>query len=536
MVFTLHRYIFRELLKVFFLAAVALTLILSLGSILRPIQEYGVGPGQVIRLMVYFLPITLTFVLPMAALFASALTYGRFAADNELDACRASGISLFTMVYPGLCLAILVAMTTLILSFYVVPAYVRRAEKVIKSDAKQILFRNIQRKGYYNLPDGKYRIFADAVDPQEDQLIGAVVAKTKGGEIKQLITAERAEVRFGTSEQFNEVTVIAHKVYKIDAESSVYLERLPISTEFGSLLTDNIKFKKIREMKAIRADYMRFYPVASQARAAYAQLAAELLAESISSKIVDRQDRFYRLNGKDYQSGKTFYIDFTAAQCRVDDETTVHLVGEIAVLQYDAASQQLVSTWQCNDAVLELIVSGGRGLPSGLAMTVRNASRQQSDPPQADRAWRHTFRDLDLPDAVADKLTPDVLASINSAAVYLKNPQEFTNMRESLQEKIEKTVAQIKAEVHSRMVFGLGCISMILISIALGIKFKGGHLLSAFGASSVPAAIMVVCIMMGRNITKNPLAQTISGVGLIWASFAAFAVFTVVLYRKLLKN
>ncbi len=67
MVFTIHRYIFRELLRVFVLATIALTLILSLGSMLRPIQEYGVGPEQIIHLLGYFLPITLTFVLPMAA-------------------------------------------------------------------------------------------------------------------------------------------------------------------------------------------------------------------------------------------------------------------------------------------------------------------------------------------------------------------------------------------------------------------------------------------------------------------------------------
>ena len=50
MLFTLHRYIFRELLRVFILAVVALTLMLSLGSILQPVQEYGVGPRQVIHL------------------------------------------------------------------------------------------------------------------------------------------------------------------------------------------------------------------------------------------------------------------------------------------------------------------------------------------------------------------------------------------------------------------------------------------------------------------------------------------------------
>ena len=133
MIFTLQRYIFRELFRVFILATIGLTLILSLGGILQPVQEYGVGPRQVIHILLYFMPITLTFVLPMAALFASALTYGRFAGDNELDACRASGVSLATLVYPGLTLAILVAIANLILSFHVMPYFVHRAERSLKA-------------------------------------------------------------------------------------------------------------------------------------------------------------------------------------------------------------------------------------------------------------------------------------------------------------------------------------------------------------------------------------------------------------------
>ena len=116
MVFILHRYIFKELLKVFVLSTVALSVIMSLGSILRPIQEFGVGPAQVLDLLGYFLPITMTFVLPVAALFATSLVYGRFAADNEFDACKASGISPAMLVYPGLVLAIVVAIANLVLS------------------------------------------------------------------------------------------------------------------------------------------------------------------------------------------------------------------------------------------------------------------------------------------------------------------------------------------------------------------------------------------------------------------------------------
>ena len=77
MVFIIHRYIFRDLLKVFALATLALTMIMSLGSVLRPIQEYGVGPKQVLDLLGYFVPITLTFVLPVAAL-RTALIASRY--------------------------------------------------------------------------------------------------------------------------------------------------------------------------------------------------------------------------------------------------------------------------------------------------------------------------------------------------------------------------------------------------------------------------------------------------------------------------
>ena len=57
MLFTLHRYIFQELLRVFVLTTVALAMMVSVGMVVPTVVEYGVGPNQILRLIGYFYPL-----------------------------------------------------------------------------------------------------------------------------------------------------------------------------------------------------------------------------------------------------------------------------------------------------------------------------------------------------------------------------------------------------------------------------------------------------------------------------------------------
>ena len=546
MVFTLHRYIFRELIKVFVPAVLALTVILSLGSILRPIQEYGVGPRQVLHLMLYFLPITLTFVLPMAALFAGALVYGRFACDNELDACKASGVSLLTLVYPGLAMAIVVAICNLILSFHVMPVFVHLAEKSLKADAKQILFRNVQRKPYYKLPpDGRYLIYADYANAQNNTLSGVVVAEAKNNGIEKIITAQNATVTFNPSDRFNEVQITAYKTDQMGPEDEVwfYAEYLSVTTEFGSLLSDDIKFKKIDEMKRIRSDPMLFYPIAKLARETCAQLATELLAQDIAAKVA--KDSNTPSAGYKLHSGEKL-IEFTADSVAVG-EKKIELSGNITVVESDTVMETKNSKLKTqNSGILRTAKNGkallyleGDELAPTLTMDIYNARVEKS----GDLRMRHVIRGLVLPNAVDSVIsrfqTEDGLLRVEklvSPLSPLQNPSpKLTALQNKLQRTIQKTLAQIDAEMHSRLVFGIGCVSMILIGIGLGIIKKGGHLLSAFGVSCVPAAALIVCIMSGRQITENISSQNISGIALMWAGLAFLSLLAAGLYHRLLK-
>jgi len=457
MVFTLHRHIFRELLKVFVPAAVALTLILSLGSILRPVQEYGVGPRQVVHLMGYFLPIALTFVLPMAALFAAALVYGRLASDNELDACRASGICLLTLVYPGVALAIMVAIANLILSFHVVPTFVHRAERSFKADAKQILFRNIQRKGFYKLPpEGRYVIYAEQANLQKDTLSGVVAAEVKDNKIKKVTTAESTKINFNPHERFNEVQITAYNTYQIgtEDEEGFSAERLTLTMEFGSLLGDDIKFKKIGEMKEIRdVDLTLFYPIAKLARDTYAQFIVESLAEDIADKITDVPGSFYKLH-----SGEKF-VEFTTSSCGAADGKEVELSGEVVVVEYDAAGKQRLRTLECEKASLHL---EGDELAPTLTMELDNPTWQRVEGPEGVAMGWLRIHGLIIPRAVRDVANKfatedglDAKKLASESSTLQKGPSsKLRGLQNTLQREIQNTLAEIEAEIHSRLDVG----------------------------------------------------------------------------------
>jgi lipopolysaccharide export LptBFGC system permease protein LptF len=517
---------FRELLRIFFLATVGLTLILSLGMILQPVQKFGVGPRQAVHILFIFMPVTLTFVLPMAALFASALAYGRFAGDNEIDACRASGIGAMTLIYPGLALAVLVAIGNLLLSFHVMPYFVHMAEKSLKSDAKQILFRNLQRRGYYSIRSGSgaFLIYADHADLQEDTLYGIVIVQaSKKLDIRKITTADETHVKFDPHERFSEVQLTVHNCRQMGSgnepwEGTVGL--LPVTMEFESLLPDDVKFKKIDEMKQIRDDLMRFDPVARLAREVYTQYVTELLAKDVNEAIA---------SGGSYEfKGASRSVRFSGKRCELRDPAAISLAPPVVVEECDSNGRR--RRLECSKA--EIQVHEGTINPR-ITLYLHNPSIQET----GQSLVPYGVEDLMLPETVRRRLNGAPLLDLvmGDLSAQLRNPPSeiLTKGQADLLKKIHRTRKDIKAEVNSRLVFGIGCVPMILIGIGLGILQKGGHLLSAFGASCVPAAVLIISIVSGKQLTQNAAVGSSSGILIMWGGLTFLILLAAVIYRKL---
>jgi lipopolysaccharide export system permease protein len=149
---TLHTYLTREILVTLVMTVAVFTFVLLLGKMLKEILmllvNHRIGFFIVAEAILLMIPFVLMFALPMGMLTATLLVFGRFSAEQELTAARASGLSLLSLTAPILGLSLVLCGVSALLNMQLAPQ--------CHAAYRQLLFRaGIKQPNMY-LPEGQY--------------------------------------------------------------------------------------------------------------------------------------------------------------------------------------------------------------------------------------------------------------------------------------------------------------------------------------------------------------------------------------------
>ena len=122
---TLHSYLVREICATLVMTVAVFTFVLLLANVLKEIIGMLISaqlPFTTVLLAITLLiPFVLVYALPMGMLTGTLLVFGRFSADNEFTAIRASGISLISVISPVLLLSVFLSGVCALVNMEIAP-------------------------------------------------------------------------------------------------------------------------------------------------------------------------------------------------------------------------------------------------------------------------------------------------------------------------------------------------------------------------------------------------------------------------------
>lgn len=535
---TLHGYILRELLKTFGLALTALTALFTMGGGLYNVVRFeGVSAADVFSFIPLMIPIVVTLTMPMAALFAATMVYGRLAADNELTACRAAGINVHRLLLSCVLLSVLVAAFTLLFSNFVIPQFMQRLDDFARNNVRDIVAQQLQQKGFIHrgkTDDERYTFTAERVQGVTDDALRSrhfevdhglqylLVSNPTGlhvdrnGDLQRFFVAKHVLCAFDTRVTPLQVTLyvregqdfeVGKRAMLIDQQQiGPFTVPMPVPQRLSS--TD---LPRLLRWHSAPWETPR---LADQIQTLRYEILRERLFAEVSEQI--KSDRGARWQDEQRQE----YL-VTARETRTEQNHLVLQRGRVEVRSPEGAPR---AAYEAERMELSTLRLPGRTLMSlRLVQTAAQDVLEYDLRAGATATPRHkdtlNIDQLVLPDEVVRELEDYTPAALVTPSVALPIDAQFGDNRVSL----GKAAAQMKRKIVATLNFRMGYTSSVLVTLvmgaALGIIFRGSRALAAFALALIPFFSVLFVMMLGRQLTED-MKLTDVGPWVTWGGLA----------------
>ncbi len=561
MMWSLHGYFLRELLKTFALALLAMTgMLVMAGGLYNVVRLEGITAADLLPLAPLLLPVAVLLAMPMAALLAGTLTYGRFAADNEFVACRAAGVNIHWMFASPLALAAFVTVCLIVAQNHLLPNLFYRVDRYARNNLRDIAARRLESRGFVDyISSGEgtsgedYLLTADRVrTPTDDQLRDAnflvdgqikylvlysplFLQRDKNDNLVRYITAEMGMCMFDARTDPLQVTVYVHDAHDFEGDGSAFIEQQTIGP-FDLALKSRQRptFMDLNTLTGWLQRPWEGYKVRDKYGDFRNKLAAALLADEARDavdgdrtlRLADRGDRTYALRAARVRTGRSVtFEDVTLVEERADGTELATYAAQLATLSIRAPRSDRITIGDPSARRDREIVLRLQETPE------QPVYRQDRRAQTREELGSQTFEELQFPEEVRTRLSATEPARLLDPTVPLPSrSEELAASRAKLIQSADRMRAKIDALIHFRFGISLSILVTVVMGAALGVIFRGAQLLAAFGLAFVPAAAVVLVLVVGRSIGEKPGTAGL-GIVMMWTGLVAAALLNTLTVR-----
>lgn len=544
--FVLQRYIARELLKTFLLTAFGLTLVFSLGGgVMNMIRVEVLTAVQLWSILVRIVPVAATLTLPVAALFSTAMVYGRFSLDNEFNACRASGINIHRLLAPAIAIGLGVAAFTFYFSNYIIPRFVEGLEQIVRNDPQKAVAQMLYTRGYLEVQQ-KYVIHADsfneyampatAAQPDADrdryvELRGATFIELEGGELIRYGTTPKVTVQFKPGTVRDDPTVMARMedVRLFDQQRRQFyslgeqrLGPVPIPWKFRR----KNKFMNLSELLYYRQHSWELPEVQETLPKIRGLLHEFLFYQALTGAMTGPQKK-YRFGTPERN------YELTAAAVPVDRDSGHPRLDQPVVRQVWDGTRR---TFHAGSGDVAVERTFGGEVPSAYIKLGNEVwFTDDVDPTKKIQRMRVELEPVPMPQEVVARAASITDSDLLDYRKSLGLSPRIDDARKSLYKGQQALVRRLTCEIHSRCAFSASVIVLVILGAALGIIFRGGQMLTAFVISFIPGLFTTVMNIMGRQLSEKDNTALL-GLAVMWGGIAIVALVDAVVLSRFLRR
>ena len=257
----LRKYLFKEISFMFLFSLLLFTFALVAGNMIQLadlVINKGINIILIGKLFFFLIPFLLSYTIPMSALSATLIVFGRMSSDNEITAMRAHGINLYRLSMPLLIAGVVLSLFSIILNDRVLPEAHFASRKIVKNIGIKNPAAYLEPGTFIKSFKG-YIIFVHEADKnrlkgiriyqvQEDQPTRTIIAKK--GEFITLENQNAIKLKLidGTSDELNPKNPL--HFYKLNFKTyylTLHLDESLSSDGYIAKKPKEMNFKEIKQ-------------------------------------------------------------------------------------------------------------------------------------------------------------------------------------------------------------------------------------------------------------------------------------------------